>query len=118
MATRYSFPAAEAKYPWLKTVLDTYYISDAQVEEHLVKIAKKGIVPACHKGCDSCCKRPTVPFTEPELTAISWYTSEELAGALRIRVKQQLKGSASHLSAPALAPLEENNICHENLGRC
>lgn len=90
MATRYDVPDAEAKYPWLKVVLDTYYISDAQVEEHLRTLSKKGIVPACHKGCHSCCLRATVPFTEPELATISWFASERLTGETRERVKQRL----------------------------
>ena len=102
MATRSSFPAAEAKYPWLKTVLDTYYLSDAHVEEHLAHVARKGVVPACHRGCDACCRKATVPFTEPELTAISWYASEVLQGDLRQRVKQRLIEHETTLECPFL----------------
>jgi uncharacterized protein len=102
MATRLSALAAEKKYPWLTTVLDTYYISDSQVEEHLARIAKKGINPACHKGCHACCLKVTVPFTEPELTAISWYASEVLTDKIRARVKQRLIEHAEILECPFL----------------
>ena len=103
MATRLIALAAEKKYPWLTTVLDTYYISDSQVEEHLARIAKKGINPACHKGCHACCLKATVPFTEPELTAISWYASEVLSDEIRARVKQRLFEHAEILECPFLA---------------
>lgn len=102
MATRYTAREAEAKYKWLKGILDTFYISDAQVEDHLETISKKGITPACHKGCHACCLKPTVPFTEPELTAISWYASEVLSGDLRPRVKQRLIEHKERLECPFL----------------
>lgn len=102
MAKRYSVPLAETKYSWLKTILDTYYISDAQVEEHLVKISKKGLSAACHEGCQACCLKPTVPITELELRAISWYTSEVLAGELRQVIKQRLDEHKSRLECPFL----------------
>ncbi|MEK8049600.1 YkgJ family cysteine cluster protein [Ideonella sp. DXS22W] len=102
MANRYSSPTAEAKYPWLKTILDTFYISDSQVEDHLAKVAKKGVTPACHRGCDACCKKATVPFTAPELKAISWYASEALSGDVRSVVKQRLLNHADSLECPFL----------------
>ena len=102
MAVRNSFPAAEAKYPWLKIVLDTYYISDVQVEEHLVSLARRGVAPACKRGCDACCKGAMVPFTEPEFTAISWYASEILSGQARVQVKQRLFDNQNSLECPFL----------------
>ncbi len=102
MATRISFPTAEAQYPWLKTVLDTYYISDAQVEEHLAHSARKGIRVACQNGCDACCRRPTVPCTEPELAALSWYACEVIEGDLRRRVKKRLIEYRTRLECPFL----------------
>lgn len=102
MANRYSSPQAEAKYPWLTGILDTFYISDVQVEEHLRKIAKNGVVPACRQGCQACCLEPSVPFTAPELAVISWYASEVLAGDLRARVKTRLIEHRSRLECPFL----------------
>lgn len=102
MANRFNFPEAERQYHWLKIMLDTYYISDAQVEEHLAQIAKAGVTPACHKGCHGCCLNATVPFTEPELAAISWYASEVLTGETRVLVKQRLLSHKDRLECSFL----------------
>jgi len=102
MATRFSSPQAEAKYSWLIGILDTFYISDSQVEAHLKKIAKNGVVPACHQGCHACCLEPTVPITAPELTVISWFASEVLAGDIRTQVKKRLFEHNSRLECPFL----------------
>ena len=107
MAHRYSSPIAEAKYPWLKTILDTFYISDSQVQDHLAKVAKNGIKPACHRGCDACCKNATVPFTAPELKCISWYAVEVLSGDIRTVVKERLVNHADSLECPFLV----NAVC-------
>lgn len=76
----------EAKYPWLKILLDTYKTSDLLVAENLKCYSAIG----CEKGCSSCCENPTVPFTEPELMGISWFASEKLREPLRSRVKERL----------------------------
>ncbi|WP_292996053.1 YkgJ family cysteine cluster protein [Nitrosomonas sp.] len=102
MTTRYSSPQAEAQYSWLSGILDTFYISDTQVEAHLQKTAKKGIVPSCHRGCHACCLKPTVPITEPELMVISWYVSEVLLGEIRAQVKIRLIEHRSRLECPFL----------------
>jgi len=99
---RYSAPQAEAKYSWLKHILDVFFISDTRVEQHLALLAKKGITPACHKGCHACCLKPSVPFTEPETRAISWYSSEVLSGPLRPIVKQRLMEHEDRLECPFL----------------
>ena len=103
MATRFNSPPAEAKYAWLKAVIDAYYISDTHIETH---IAEKSITPACHKGCHACCLKPTVPFTEPELLAISWYVSEVLEGDARPRVKLRLVEHEQRLECPFLIDRE------------
>lgn len=90
MTDRFSHPAAEKKYVWLKTVLDTYHISDTLVDEQIAALQGKGQPPACHRGCYVCCMNSDVPITEPELLGISWYASEVLAGELRGIVKQRL----------------------------
>jgi Fe-S-cluster containining protein len=102
MTQRFSAPQAEAKYQWLKTILDTFYISDALVVDHLARVSKKGVKPACHRGCDACCRKPTVPFTAPELKAISWYASEVLEGEVRQNVKQRLRSHEETLECPFL----------------
>lgn len=102
MAIRFAAKAAEQKYPWLTAVLDAYYINDAKVDEHLAKVSKKGTAVACHKGCDTCCLKPTVPFIDPELAAISWYASEVLSGEARTEVKERLLDHEARLECPFL----------------
>jgi len=102
MATRYSAPKAETKYSWLTGILDTFYISDERLEEHLKKLAKLGVTPACHEGCHACCLEPTVPITAPELAVISWYASEVLEGDIRTRVKRRLMEHNTRLECPFL----------------
>lgn len=102
MANRFSDPAAEKKYVWLKTVLDTYHISDTLVDEQIAALETKGTPPACHRGCHVCCVKPDVPITEPELLGISWYASEVLAGELRGIVKQRLLEHKATTECPFL----------------
>jgi uncharacterized protein len=102
MTHRLTNPKAEQKYAWLTTILDTYYIADKLLQEHLEQIAKKGTTPACHQGCHACCLKPEIPFTEPELLAISWYSSEILAGDLRAVVKRRLQEHTQRTECPFL----------------
>ena len=102
MAIRFSSPLAEAKYPWLKGILDTFYISDSEVESHIRKISPTEGAPACHQGCHACCLKPTVPITEPELAVISWFSSEVLSGVLRGQVKTRLFEHNERLECPFL----------------
>jgi uncharacterized protein len=103
MITRYSAPEAERKYPWLKLMLDVFFISDSQMSEHLGDLKKKtGVVPACHEGCHACCLKPTVQLTKPELQAISWYASEVLAAPTRDVVKERLRRHKESFECPFL----------------
>lgn len=96
------YPEDEKKYKWLPTLLDAYEIADEVNSELLKDKAKKGITIACSKGCHACCKRPSVPFTAPELMAISWFASEKLSGSIRSVVKQQLIAHETTTRCPFL----------------
>lgn len=83
-------------------MLDSFYVSACQRQEHLAKIAKQGVKPMCSKGCHACCLNPTVPIIQPELMAISWYSSEVLEGEVRKQVKHQLETHKERTSCPFL----------------
>ncbi|WP_205231482.1 YkgJ family cysteine cluster protein [Azospira oryzae] len=96
------YPEDEKKYKWLPTLLDAYEIADEVNSELLKDKAKNGVAIACSKGCNACCKRPSVPFTAPELMGISWFASEKLSGPIRSVVKQQLRAHESTTRCPFL----------------
>ena len=88
---RFSFPVDEARYDWLRILLDAYYIVDIGSAEGLVKEERKRKSKvACHKGCHNCCLKPSVPITPLEIQGLSWFSSEKLKNPLRQVVKKQL----------------------------
>ena len=88
----------EAKYPWLRILLDAYEKSDRLTGAALAK----GPAVACTKGCSNCCKKASIPFTEPELAGISWYVLEKLSGPIRETIKTRLKAHAATAECPFL----------------
>ena len=90
MVERFSHIDEECKYPWLKTLLDTYYISDRLVDRFLNDLQNSGVVIACGKGCHTCCLNMTVLLSAPELRGVLWYVSEVLSGNKRKAVKDRL----------------------------
>jgi len=99
---RETYPAAERKYKWLPTLLDTFAIADEGVSETREHNQAQGTPIACAAGCSACCKNPTVPFTKPEMQGISWYASEVLDGEIRSRVTERLQNHASTTECPFL----------------
>ena len=95
---REEFSDDEKKYPWLKILLDTYEVSDKMVAEHL----KSFSCVACANNCSTCCEKPSVPITEPELSGISLFASEKLLEPLRSRVKKRLQEHEATLECPFL----------------
>jgi Fe-S-cluster containining protein len=104
---RHEFSDDEKKHKWLPTLLDAYAIADEVNTELLKERAQQGIRIACSKGCPSCCKRPSVPFTAPELMGISWFAAEKLAAPARALVKQQLRRHET----TSLCPFLVNSDC-------
>lgn len=95
---RNKYNVDEANYPELILLFDTYDISDSLTQVYL---EQAGPV-VCKNGCSNCCKRPTVPFTEPELIGISWYATEKLTGPVRERLKQRLYDHEQSVECPFL----------------
>ena len=91
-AKRLSFPADEKEHPWLKLLLEAYYIVDKGIAQAIDAEQKKGRKLACAKGCSSCCKtHKDIPVYPLELAGISWYVTEEMKGAGRELLRQQLE---------------------------
>jgi uncharacterized protein len=108
MKTRFLYPEDERKYTWLPMLLDAYGIIDQASLLGLNmerRIRHKEV--ACKKGCSECCMRPSIPFTQIELTGISWYACEKLENGIRDKVMNQLQ---NHLKT-AQCPFLVDNCC-------
>jgi len=91
-AKRLSFPADEKEHPWLKLLLEAYYIVDKGIVQAIDAEKKTGRKLACAKGCSSCCKtHKDIPVYPLELVGISWYVTEEMKSAGRELLRQQLE---------------------------
>lgn len=99
---RLEFPEDEKKYKWLSTLFNAYGIADEVNIDLFKDLAASGIYIACYKGCDSCCKQSSIPFTEPELLGISWFVSEKLSGPNRGLIKKQLRAHETTKRCPFL----------------
>jgi len=103
LSQRVRYPEAEAKYPWLSILLDTYHVLDTGISLELPyeKERRKEKV-ACHHGCGNCCLRPTVPIAELETLGISWFFLENLSGKTKYIVESQLKNHRRDTKCPFL----------------
>ena len=91
-AGRPSYPADEARFPWLAILLDAYHAIDAGTASELRdEERKRGARVACRRGCAACCLRPVVPLNPLEVQGICWYASEKLKGVARAAVIEQLR---------------------------
>jgi uncharacterized protein len=91
-AKRLSFPADEKEHPWLKLLLEAYYIVDKGIAQVIDAERKTGRKLACAKGCSSCCKtHKDIPAYPLELIGISWYVTEKMKGVGRELLRQQLE---------------------------
>ena len=100
---RLSFPEDEARFPWLKILLDAYLVIDEGVNAAIKSAALDGRQLACARGCSSCCTtHQDIPVYPLELMGMSWYVIEKLQSPLREQLKQQLENIASLDSCPFL----------------
>jgi Fe-S-cluster containining protein len=90
-APRLRFPE-ETRQPWLAGLLEMYAITDAGVAAAVRDAAdRRGARVACRQGCTVCCRTQRDIAVFPlELTGLSWFCTEKLAGAARAAVKGQL----------------------------
>src|SRR3989304_8226721 len=85
---RVRYPADEAANPWLSVLLDAYHIQDTGIAVELQEEQKKRKDKlGCHRGCGTCCQRPTVPVTDPEVKGIAWFVNNKLPKEFRETVK-------------------------------
>ena len=101
--TRTSFPEDEKGLPWLKLLLDAYYIVDKGVAKAIDTEQKKGRKPACAKGCSNCCStHKDIPVYPLEIVGIAWYAAGKIKGRVRETLKARLENSKKIGSCPFL----------------
>ncbi len=102
------YPEDEAKYPWLKRLLEAYHISDEGTKTLVeAESRRRNEQVACHKGCYACCVRESYPVSPLELLGISWYAAEKLDEAVRTVVLHQM----TTFAPPASCPLLSGEVC-------
>lgn len=88
---RVRFPEDEEANPWLSALLDAYHIQDTGIIVELEEEKKRRQEKlGCRRGCGTCCQRPTVPVTEPEISGIAWYITQKIPQELREAVKTEI----------------------------
>ncbi len=98
---RVRYPEDEEVYPWLSALLNAYHVQVTGIAIELEEEKKKRRNKlACGRGCGTCCQRPIVPVTEPEIRGIGWYVSTKLPGELREAVKTQVLNRHKSLACP------------------
>ena len=105
---RIRYPEDEAAYPWLSVLLDAYHIQETGISVELAEEQKKrkGKL-ACRRGCGTCCMRPTIPITEPEVQGILWFVAKQLPAEVRDTVAAQLLIRRKTTQCPFLV----NSVC-------
>ncbi len=102
------YPEDEAKYPWLRRLLEAYHISDDGTRTLVEAESKRRNEPvACQKGCYACCIRESYPVSPLELFGISWYVNERLDEAARAAVLHRM----ATFAPPASCPLLDGGVC-------
>mgnify|MGYP001618753075 FL=1 len=105
---RIRYPEDEAANPWLSVVLDVYHIQDTGIAVELQEEQKKRKDKlGCHRGCGTCCLRPTVPVTDPEVKGIVWFVAKKLPADVRETVQAQLLIHRKTTQCPFLV----NSVC-------
>lgn len=98
-APRLRFPE-ESRQPWLAGLLEMYAVTDAGVAAAVRDAAdRRGARVACRQGCTVCCRTQRDIAVFPlELTGLSWFCTEKLAGPARPAVRERL--AAHRLGGP------------------
>ncbi len=99
---RLSFPEDERNHPWLKLLLDAYYILDKGIANAIESEQRKGRRLACGKGCSSCCAQSDIPVYPLEIAGISWYATEKISGSVRDILRIRLESSKRNDHCPFL----------------
>jgi len=90
-AGRFSLPGDEQQHPWLRILLDAYYVLDKGVAKSVETEREKGRILACARGCSHCCRtHQDIPVYPLELVGMSWYAAEKITGPQRDALKKQL----------------------------
>lgn len=78
--------------PWHDLLRRMHAVADAGVEKAVrAEERRRKAKRACRRGCSVCCRHQSdVPALPIELTGISWFCAERLAGPARERVRAQL----------------------------
>jgi len=98
---RVRYPEDEAANPWLSFLLDAYHIQDTGIAVELEQEKKRRQEKlGCRRGCGTCCQRPTVPATEPEINGIEWYINNKMPEDLRETVKKEILTRGKSLKCP------------------
>ena len=105
---RIRYPEDEAVNPWLSVLLDAYHIQETGISVELAEERKKRKdALACRRGCGTCCMRPTIPITEPEVNGIMWFVAKQLPKDVRDIVQAQLLIHRKTSQCPFLV----NSVC-------
>jgi len=100
---RLHFKEDEARFKWLKILLDAYEVIDKGISVAIAREQKNGRCLACARGCSSCCSsHQDIPVYPLELMGMSWYVIEKLASPLREQLKTQLENIDTINSCPFL----------------
>jgi Fe-S-cluster containining protein len=102
MGQRIRFLADERLHPWLTILVDVYNLAERVNDELMAACKRRGVVIACTRGCDSCCRNQQILVTNLELSGITWYVMEKLDPALRQQVRVQLHNSKGTRGCPFL----------------
>jgi Fe-S-cluster containining protein len=104
------FPADEARHPWLPALLRLHALVDAGVAAAVREQERsRGVPRACRRGCDVCCRTQSdIPAFPIELTGITWYCVEKLAGAARSAVRENLE---RHVPGAHTCPFLVEHAC-------
>jgi hypothetical protein len=102
MAQRIRFLEDERQHPWLTILVDVYNLAERVNDELLAGCMRRGVVIACARGCDTCCRNQKILLTNLELSGITWYVMEKLDHELRQQVRSQLANSKGAPGCPFL----------------
>jgi hypothetical protein len=82
---------AEARLPWLASLLDAYAVLDAGLAAALVADGRKA---ACRSGCFACCQQ-RIPASTLEVHGLKWFALERLDARTRRILVRQLRDRAA-----------------------
>ena len=98
------FASDEKSMPWLSLLLDAYTVIDRGIEIAIGREKRKGKKRlACRDNCDVCCRANTdIPVYPLEISGITWYAVEKVAGPQRELLKNQLLAHTPGMPCPFL----------------